>query len=167
MQVLQIARKKLRSSAEGTLAHSGRVVHQGAAPSRDNKQLTEHELAILERRASRLQRRLEKIKEGSGLAGQVGQECSTSGFGGAEQQPIGDRHSALARTAGPRPIAGDGRPAPMCRHCGGLTSFASRATWCGAVEKAEERWRCLDEDCAGFEDMAVCAFPLREYDRRG
>lgn len=161
--VLRRGRKKLRSSAEGTQAISGQVVHAGSRAATSSLGLTDEELAILERRGPRLQRRLDEIAARSQRSPQVRQVSEVT-------RPVDLQSSAVETAPVPvtaRPRAGDGQPAPMCKHCGGLTEFDSRVTWCGAVETAEERWRCLRDGCPGTKDVATRAFPLREYERRG
>lgn len=161
--------RRLRSSAEGTLANPGRVVHEDEAS-------TKAELATLKRRATRLRARLQQIRSNSWTAQQTSGRSATPqhlehrnavDVRGGEAQGAEAPHQDLRHPLVARGFTDDGRPAPLCKHCGGPTEFDSRHTWCDNVEKAEERWRCTREQCAGRTDPTGHVYPLGQFDRRG
>lgn len=167
---------RLRSSAEGTLATPGQIVHKGWTPaSYDRKScLSTEELALLERRRPRLERRLARIAAGFRSTRHPSSQVETQSQVERNNTSVSAARGAentAARQAPPippvsRPLAGDGKPAPMCKHCGGLAKLESRVTYCDPVEKRQERWRCITERCEGFKDPAVYTYPVSEYERR-
>ncbi|WP_131701799.1 hypothetical protein [Mycolicibacterium elephantis] len=75
--------------------------------------------------------------------------------------------NTLTPTPVVRGVTGNGRPAPNCKHCGGLTVLSGYFTSCSSVEMAEEHWRCVKPRCRGSRDATVHRYPLSEYNRRG
>ena len=89
------------------------------------------------------------------------------------QKEPSDSHAVISSVPQPplldprRGITGNGRPAPSCRYCGELTELGGRYTFCVAVEKRTEYWRCTRPACPGRRNATLYQYPVREYERRG
>lgn len=133
-------RNALRSSAEGTQANNGRVVHPTSAVDSSQRWLSPERLWI-DDPASRRRR------------GVVRAPSTRRPY---KPQP----HGPVIR------LVQEGKRPPNCIHCGGATELASQTTSCFHIERAEQRWQCVRSTCLGRADVVIYRFPRGEYERR-
>jgi len=131
-------RKALRSSAEGTLANVGQVVHPSERRVPANRAVGNH-LSIGDQR---IRRRVAK-----------GVPEHWRSYIPMRQEPVVRRVQ-------------EGASPPDCIYCGGPTRVVRQATSCDHLERGERLWGCAKTSCLGTEGAVLHLYPMAGYERR-